>query len=273
MTSCACSFDRQHRTQRATSPFIGRLWPLWVSLLWLISACAHLAPFSVPRDPAAAQVIADIKQTNPGLLRFKCVGKITVSIPQQSTQSYRSAIAGQLKDHLRIDLFAPFGGAAGTVASDGRHLFLVLHASRDYYKKRFGEGSLDRFIKMNVTVGDLLELLVGRIPLEPDLVPQIVSEDDTDRASIRLVDRRGRIRQRIALNADGRPFAVQWFDIHDRQTISLSISGHQVVEGFVLPKRVDLLAATGQSVSFILERYEANPHLEEGLFAPPPISS
>jgi hypothetical protein len=40
-----------------------------------------------------------------------------------------------------------------------------------------------------------------------------------------------------------------------------------------LPIRIDLCAVSGQKVSVLLERYEANVRLDESLFAPPPISS
>ncbi len=227
----------------------------------------------MPRDLEADQLIATIKQTNNGLVRFKCVGKITISNPENPIQSYRMAIAGRLNDHLRIDLFAPFGGAAGTVASDGRHLFLVLHASRDYFKKRFGNGSLRRFVKMDVTVGDLLELLVGRMPLDEELVPRITSGKVSDSRDVCLVNRWGRTRQWITLGANDRPLSAKWFDDQGRQVLSFVFGDWQVIDGFDIPVRIDLTAASGQTVSIRLDRYEANVPLDDGLFAPPPISS
>lgn len=242
-------------------------------VIWTATACTHLATLPPPRDLAAEQILSTIKQTNVGLVQFKCVGRISVSDPDQSVRSFRSAIAGHLDDHLRIDMFAPFGGAAGSVASDGKNLFLVLHASREYYKKRFGDGSLHRFIKMDLTVGDLLELLVGRIPVDRSLFPRSLPLSDTDCIGVRLVDRWGTTRQQIILDAMARPQQVLWFDGHGRQTISLVLRGHQQVDGFVLPERMELSSASGQSLSIQIERYEANAFLNEDLFVLPPISS
>lgn len=246
---------------------------LWIPMIWMTTACTHFILPDRQRDLAAEQIVTGIRQTNADLVQFKCVGRITFSGPQQPMQSYRSAIAGQLKDHLRIDMLAPFGGAAGTVASDGEHLFLVRHASHEYYKKRFGDGSLQRVIKMNLTVGDLLEVLVGRIPLDSELSPRVNPADDEDCFSVRLVDRWGQTRQRITLNAAGRPLQSEWFDDRQQPEFSLVVSGQQVIDGFILPMRVDLFAPSGQKVSVILERYEANAHLDQSLFVPPPISS
>jgi hypothetical protein len=273
MTSMFSLYYRRLRLDASVALIIRGLSFIWIPMIWMTTACTYLIPPDLQPDLAAEQIIAGIKHTNADLVQFKCIGKITMSGPQQPVQSYRSAIAGQLKDHLRIDLFAPFGGAAGTVASDGEHLFLVLHASQEYHKKRFGDGSLQRFIKMDVTVGDLLELLVGRIPLDSALSPRVMPADGTDRHSVCLVDRWGQTRQRITLDAAGRPLQSEWFDNRHQLEFSLVVSGRQVIDGFVLPIRVDLCAVSGQKVSVLLERYEANVCLDESLFAPPPISS
>lgn len=249
--------------------------PMGLCMLALVmaTACSHLVSFPVPRDLAAERIIDTIKQANINLVQFKCIGKITVSEPKQPVQSYRSAIAGQMNDHLRIDLFAPFGGAAGSVASDGKHLYLAMHASRKYYKKRFSNGSLSRFVKIDVTVGDLLELLVGRIPLDDERLAQSLPVDDPDHPGVCLVDRRGKIRQKILLDTDGRPFRALWFDPHGKQMLALKISGRQTIDGFLLPKRIKLLADSGQTVSIVIDRYHANAALEKNLFVLPPISS
>ena len=248
---------------------------MWLCMLALVmaTACSHLVSFPMPRDPAAEKIIDTIKQANIDLVQFKCIGKITVSEPRQPVQSYRSAIAGQMNDHLRIDLFAPFGGAAGSVASDGKYLYLAMHASRKYYKKRFSNGSLYRFVKIDVTVEDLLELLVGRIPVDDERLAQSLSVDDADYPGVCLVDRQGKIRQKIILDTDGRPIRALWFDQHGKQMLALKISGRQAIDGFILPKRIKLLAGSGQTVSIVIDRYQANAILDQSLFVLPPISS
>jgi hypothetical protein len=273
MTAFISSFLQHLLTKRRMSFYKHKT--VWVGVLILVltTACSHFGTLPLPRDPAAEKMIETLKQTNIDLIRFKCVGKITVSGPKQPAKSYRSAIAGQLNDHLRIDLFAPFGGAAGSVASDGKHLFLVMHASGKYYKKRFQNGSLSRFVKMDVTVGDLLALLVGRIPIEDERIAQSMPLEDTDHSVVGLVDRRGNTRQKIILDTDGRPLRALWFDPHGKPMLALEISGQQIIDGFLIPTQVDLSAASGQTVSIRIERYQANPSLDKTLFVLPPISS
>ena len=272
MTSLLRCFLPYLLTKRSLSQI---MYPPMVLCLALVmaTACSHIASFPVPQDPAAERIIDTIKQTNIDLVQFKCIGKITVSEPKQPVQSYRSAIAGQMNDHLRIDLFAPFGGAAGSVASDGKYLYLAMHASRKYYKKRFSNGSLYRFVKIDITVEDLLELLVGRIPMDDERLAQSLPVTDADYPGACLVDRRGQIRQKIFLDTDGRPFQALWFDQDGKQMLSLKISGRQTIDGFILPKRIQLLAGSGQTVSIVIDRYHANAALEKALFVLPPISS
>ncbi|MBC2713097.1 MAG: hypothetical protein HGJ94_19535 [Desulfosarcina sp.] len=240
---------------------------------WLPAACTRFSTPEIQRDMAAEQMVVSLRQTNAGLTRFKCVGKISLSGPNRPAQSFRAAMAGQLADRLRIDMFAPFGGSAGTISSDGKHLFLVMHPSREYYRKRFGNGSLRRMIQMNVTVGDLLELLVGRIPMDAELSPRLMPDEDEAQTHLVFTDRWGKTRQRITVDASTHPVRSVWFDSNQNQTQTLTVTGRQMIGGFVLPKRIDLSTSSGERVSVILDRYEANARIDESLFVPAPLSS
>ncbi|WP_319410050.1 hypothetical protein [uncultured Desulfosarcina sp.] len=222
---------------------------------------------------AAEQMVAGLRQANAKLTRFKCVGKMTLSGLKRPAQSFRAAMAGQLADRLRIDMFAPFGGSAGTVSSDGKHLFLVMHASREYYKKRFGSGNLRSMIQINITVGDLLELLVGRIPMDEKFSARLTSDENQAQTRLVLVDQWGRTRQCVTLDDTMHPVASVWFDSHQKPVYFLMITGTQTVDGFVLPKRIDLSGTSGERVSVTLDRYEANARFDENLFIPAPPSS
>jgi hypothetical protein len=239
---------------------------------WLPSACTRFIPPEIQPDIPAERVKAALVTANTGLTGFRCVAKITLSEPNRPKQSFRAAVAGQLTDHLRIDMFAPFGGSAGTVSSDGNHLFLVAYPSRDYHKKRIGNGSLRRIIKVDVTVGDLLELLVGRIPLDTALSARLIPDDGATRTRLALIDRWGRTRQEITLDEALHPVRAVWFDVHHHPIRSLVVSGRQTIDGFVLPSQIDLSAESGQRVSVALQRYEANVRFDESLFKldPPP---
>jgi hypothetical protein len=235
---------------------------------FLPSACARFSPPDIPRDIVAEQVVAGLRSSNTGLTRFTCVGRITMSGLNQPAQSFRAAIAGQLSDRLRIDMLAPFGGSAGTVSSDGKHLFLVMHPSREYYKKRFGNGSLERMIKIDVTVGDLLQLLVGRLPIDDELSARLIDDANNAHRHLVLVDRRGLIRQRVTFNDAMHPVASAWFDDRQNLIYSLMVKGTQNIDGFVLPKRIELSGASGERVSVDLDRYEANTRFDQKLFVP-----
>ena len=196
-----------------------------------------------------------------------------MSGPRQSAQSFRAAMAGQLSDRLRIDMFAPFGGSAGTVSSDGKHLFLVMHPSREYYKKRLGSGSLEQMIQIDVSVGDLLELLVGRIPMDTEFSARLAYDENQAQPHLVLVDRWGRTRQRVTVDASMHPVASVWFDDHQNPIYTLTVTGTQTIDGFVLPMRIDLSAPSGERVSVTLDRYEVNARFDESLFTPaPPLS-
>lgn len=265
---------RLYRSFSDCFPTTGMGWGALIVILttWLPTACTRFYPPEVQRDLPAERVVAGLRGTNTGLIRFKCMAKITLTDPDRPAQSFRAALAGQLTDRLRIDMFAPFGGSAGTVSSDGDHLFFVAHSSREYYKKKFGNGSLRRMVSIDVTVGDLLELLVGRIPMDTALTARLMTDEADARTKVVLVDRRGRIRQQITVDASMHPVRSVWFDANQHPIQSLVLAGRQSIDGFAVPRRIDLSAASGERISVELDRYEANARFDESLFilAPPP---
>lgn len=259
----------------------------WLALLlilsaWLPSACTRFSQPVIQPDLAAEQIVDGLRRTNADLVRFKIVGNMTLSGPNRPAQAFRAAMAGELSDRIRIDMFAPFGGSTGTVSSDGEYLYLVMHSSREYYKLRFGSGSLKRIIRINITVGDLLELLAGRIPMNTEFSARLMPTDQltsnqgaekAGRSALVLVDRRGTTRQRITLNDRMQPVRSVWLDSSQDPTHTVVITGHQIVDGFVLPKQIELVAMSGERVSVILDRYEANAGLDGNLFTPAAPSS
>ena len=250
-------------------------WSAFILLMvvWLPIACTRLSPRDIQRDLAAEQMVAGLRSTNTNLTRFKCVAKIIISGPKQPLQSFRAAMAGHLSDRLRIDMFAPFGGSAGTMSSDGKHLFLVKHPSREYYKKRFGSGSLQQMIQIDLSVGDLLELLVGRIPVDTELSARLASDQHAGQSRLTMVDPWGRTRQRVVVDDSMHPASSVWFDRHQNRIYALTVDGKQTIDGFVLPRRIVLSGPSGERVSVTLDHYEVNAGFDDSLFTPAPPST
>jgi hypothetical protein len=106
-----------------------------------------VSPTGSPRDLPAERMVSELRQTNAGLTRFKCVAKIIkMSGPERPIQSFRAAIAGQLTDRLRIDMFAPFRriGRHGPVTENISSLSCTHPVN--IIKNGFGSGSLQRII-------------------------------------------------------------------------------------------------------------------------------
>jgi outer membrane lipoprotein-sorting protein len=248
-------------------------WPaiLLILLTMLPSACTRFYAPPIQRDMAAERLVKRLKQTNAGLVRFKCVANLALASPKRPLQSFRTAMAGVLPDRLRIDLISPYGGSAGAIASDGKHFYIVMYRSHEYYKKRFGNGSLRRLIDVDITVGDLLDLMVGRIPIDDEWWPRLKPAEDNTGSELILRDRWGRTRQRIILDTDGRPARSTWFDSRQQMTFTAAFAGWQEIEGFVLPRKIDLTGKGGERVSVALRHYTVNAALNDRIFILPPL--
>jgi hypothetical protein len=268
------SNDLTHRRVRQRRSTAGTLkWPAIVILAaaWLPVACTRLSPPEIQPDLEAERIVAALSQANADLTRFKCVGRVRLSGLDRPAESFRAAMAGKLPTRLRIDMIAPYGGASGTVSADGRYLFLVRHASREYHKKRLGDGSLQRILPIDITVDQLLELLMGRIPMDDGCLPRMASQAGEKGVQIDLIDRRGRLCQRVFTDAARQPLRSEWFDEQQRPAYAVVFGDHQMVDGFTLPMQMELSGRSGERLEVSVDRYEPNAAIGDGAFTPDPL--
>ncbi len=271
MTALPTDLTRRRRQPRTPAGLLKWSTIVILTAAWLPVACSHLSLPEVQPDPVAERIVATLKQTNADLTRFKGVGRVTFSGKDRPVVSFRAAMAGKLPTRLRIDMIAPYGGAGGTVSADGRYLFLVRHASGEYHKKRLGDGSLQHVLDMDVSVDDLLELLVGRIPMDDACQPRMASGAGDKVIQIDLRDRRGRICQRIFTDATWQPVRSEWFGDNQRLMHTVSFGGRQTVDGYTLPMQMVLSRPSGERLEVTLARYVPNASISDAAFTPDPL--
>ncbi|GAB6907605.1 hypothetical protein DESC_240037 [Desulfosarcina cetonica] len=271
MIHVICHPPNKHEPVRQSFASAVRGLLLLFVFLGLTSGCSYLVPPAPVADPAAEALVTRLNHANAGLAQFKWVGRLSLARPNRPVQVYRAAVAGQHDDRLRIDLFSPVGGSAASFSSDGSDFYVIEHASREYHKKAVGRGSLRAFVGLDIHIKDLLEFMAGRIPVETECVAQRVPVEEEDAPlELRLVDRRGRVRQRITLDQTMRPAAVVWFDSSGKAIYTLTITSLQDIDGFTVPRQMALSDITGRRLSFRLDRFMANAPMSEDLFVLPP---
>jgi outer membrane lipoprotein-sorting protein len=239
---------------------------------WLPIACTHFPP-AVSGDPAAVRLAADIRDANGQLKGFRCMARMTIAGSNHPPQTFRAAVAGRLPDRMRMDMLTPFGAPAANFSSDGRHLYLVNHQSRDYYKTRMGSGSLRRLIHVDISVTELLGLLMGRIPVNPQWTARMIADPEGAAPGLAFFDHRGVERQRIRVDSANRPVEAVWYDRRHRLVHRLTIDGRQEVDGFTLPVCLELATDAGDRVTVRLNRYEPNVHFDDSVFSLEPLPS
>ncbi len=237
-----------------------------ILILCLPVACSHLAAPDIPKDVQAEKIVTGIVQGDSALTSFTCMAKIVLAMPDQPQRFFRVAIAGRQPKWLRMDLLTPFGGSSTTIASDGSHLFADIHSSGEFYERPIGRGDLSRFTGIDITVGELLDFLMGRIPVDKKYIARMVQGATMDPVQVELVDRRAIPRQRITLDEKYRPIRAQWLDEHGTPLRTLMFSGSMTIDGFVLPETIQLTAASQMGITLTIQRYNPNPAVSVGIF-------
>ncbi|MDL2269146.1 hypothetical protein LJC71_07695 [Desulfosarcina sp. OttesenSCG-928-A07] len=258
------------------SPFAMKRTAIALGVLWVIGlmgGCASLTPVARQPDPDAEAIVACLEKTNAGLSRFKGIGEIRISLPDQSVQVHRIAIAGEMKDHLRIDLLSPVGGSAVTFSSNGKHVFVIRHTPPvEYHKKRARSGIFRRLVGVDIQISDLLALFLGRIPIESGCTARMTVDDagDVPSEGVSLADRKGRVRQQVFLDAEGNAENAVWFDKNGNPVHSLSCSGKYLVDEFVFFRQFELVTPDKTRLAVKMDRYFPGADMGEDLFSPVP---
>lgn len=242
--------------------------------LFLVNGCAFFSPVTILPDPEAEEILASLQGPNAALSRFKGIGQVRIFIPEQPVQTHRIAVAGEMADRLRIDLISPVGGSAATFSSDGRYFFIIRQTPAvEYHKKKVRPGLFRRLVGIDVQATDLLKVLSGQIPVESQCVARMSADRPLSGETVNLVDRKGRVRQRIVVDSDGKPVEVVWFDGGEKTLYTLHRSGEQKAGEFVFPRRVELFTPDGHRLVMTMDRYFPDATMDDNLFRPSPLST
>jgi len=207
--------------------------PSVLLLLFLFSGCAALPPLTKRPTPPAGPA--------PESLRARAV----VTLKRDVTVSGRAVIVAKSPDRFRIEVFAPLGQVAATLASDGATLMV------------FSDGRLrsydwtDPLFPYSFSSGDVVALLTGSGPFDGET---------TDRAGRRL-------RYSYETGPGGRPSVVTK-TVEGREVLRAKLGDWRAVDGAVVPYRISIDDGT-QLIDIRYSSVEAAPEVGPGVFSIP----
>ncbi|MFO8085248.1 MAG: hypothetical protein R6U27_13120 [Desulfobacterales bacterium] len=141
----------------------------------MIAALYH-APYDVQSRRQAQYLLETVLEKNPAPETFKGIGNIAI-VRDNQVEKGRIAWMASGSDKLRIELLSPYGQPGVSFSSDGKHVYIVVHSDKLFYKKELSESSLKQFLSISVRPEEIIALFLGRPPkLEYSFISMIGSE-------------------------------------------------------------------------------------------------
>jgi hypothetical protein len=269
--------------------------------IFFFSACASLSPKILEeskdfRSPSEAKAIISIlKNQNPKLKTIKGVGRITFLEKEEKEMTARIAWVASTPDKIRITLSSVSGHPMISAASDGRWFYFVSHASGDFYKKRPSNFNMKRFFLISIKSEDLVNILLGRIPLvnydtsgfvedrslrgrsgknlESTGVSSLNEEIKGHKSSsvLFLKNKWGNIREKIYLGDRDDVHKVEMFDSTGTLVYRLELIKMQEVKSYRVPYRLRISNDDGEGFQLDLDRYWADATVSPSVFTLTPL--
>ena len=227
----------------------------------LMSGCALTKAKTAPTDARTQNLIAGIESQNKHIRTFNGQGSISIKEPSK-TSSYRLAWAGEYPDKIRlIVLFS--GKPVETVAADGNFLYLKSHNNAHRLIRRERKNpSLEPFIALPLTTGQITNYLSGRVPVPAYERAQI---EPSGKGNVLSFYRNGNeVIQQVFLDENNK---VNTYEIMESASTLFRISLKQSDsdEALRFPSMIEV--AQGQRSCIItIENSTPNPRLAEDTF-------
>ncbi len=246
-----------HRAWPATGGHFRSLRPsatthLLVSIMLLmgLNACAGFGVAPEPQydNETTRDLLTALYDVNADLSAAKWTGKASMTVEGRRRTFDRAVWAGAQPGRVRFDARTPFGLPVLSLACDEVYLTAMVHSQGKYYRKHVGDNGLGLLFPVDISCRDLYHLMVGRPP-GIDYHSAQMETSSGNEYTIRLQRRfKGTVAKLWVDARSGRLTGVESLNIHGNRRYQVRLAEHRAVDGFSLPRRLELESAEGRLV-------------------------
>jgi hypothetical protein len=234
-----------------------------VALAVCVAGCGLLRPRpALPPGTTAEGLLATLDARRAAVRSMRARVHIRSGLVEMWA---REAVLVERPRAVRVDVLSPFGLAVA-LGTDGERLWVYPPREGLRYEGAATPENVTRFLGAAVSVGDLVDMLLGCPPKRTPTGPV---------AFVPLPDGRGRVVVPFAggeqrLDFAGRPPQVERADEVRAGRLELRIDFSDYRDGF--PYVMDLRRADGPAASLRYVALETNVAVDPAVFAPPPAT-
>ena len=224
------------------------------------------APASIKKDAEAEDLQKSILATNTALKSIKGIGRVKL---QQNNQSniFRAVWIGKRPGQFRLEVLAATGQPMLSFAGDGKRHYLLSYTDNRLYRKKVSENGLKDIISIALSTNDIVDLLSGRLPVNPGGSARIENGAGGQGPFLVLEDSRRNHVDKIFMGPDGMAFGgLERRDRRGRLLFKVVFDKMRVVDGFRVPDALTITNDDNVRVHIEVERCWVNPVVSDDQF-------
>lgn len=213
----------------------------------------------------ARRMVEKIRAHNAELKQFKGLAQTRMETSQKKL-SGRVAMAAVLPNKLRVEWLSIIGQPLISLAGDGRTITIISHRDQSIYRRRQSSTALEPLIQIPIGIEDLQNLIAGR-PLLPDFISAQLVEKRNNADVIALKNRWHSTLARLQIDRSLQQIQrMRAYDTDGGLHYQIDWLQWQTVKGYTVPRKVMISAATGDRLTFTLDRFWPDVDLPPSTF-------
>ena len=262
-------------------PFIVLFCVICISLF--LPACAlfnkrlikdpfHLQSMRIVQYPAsdAQTALEKIHRKNLGVKTIKGVG--TFSFDHQN-ERFASRLAwtglrqGDQVGKIRLEVIGPHGQPVASLAANETAFYFFSHVERKFYEKALTDRSLETYLKIPITVNEMVNFLSGRIPL--DHYDQIALTQNGNGEGFILYGLKKDSKTVIKLFLDDAKetvYKAEYFHSVSKFSFRVEFIDPKLVDAYKIPFQIKIVDDKGSDFILKMDRVWANATVDESIF-------
>ena len=232
----------------------------------LISGCAvKQLPLPPEPSPEVVRFLGQVAQASQTHTALKGIGHFKV-IAEGKTISGRMAWAAERPDKLRLTILDPAGRPAALMVTDGNKVWLDLRSEKKQYIKSARRFSLKRLVGIDVTLEDVIMILLGGIPAVGSYHTVEMRHSETAKTAHFLSIKGGLV---TVINYQTSPFFItqaDYFDRNEALLVGLVRRLGAEMESAQFPKEFDFQDQDRNRLYLRVDRYWVDPEFRSDLF-------
>jgi len=232
----------------------------WLFLALALAGCAARHPSPVVGNVTAQELLDGLAARRAATTSLRARARLKAGLAGLWT---RQAVLVQRPGEVRMDVMSPFGLALA-VGTQHDLLWAYSPSQRVRYEGEASPLNLARFLGAPVSVGDLVDILLGLPPARVATAPATLSRDAEGALVVTVPFADGT----QILSFDPATRELQHGEERRGDGVALSVSFTDYQDGF--PHGLDVAApVVGSAAKLAYDAVERNVSLEQALFAPP----